>query len=290
MSFFVMPAQIDGNAGFLYDREDQLRCFYSDELRNWIIVDNSHPVSTIVVGNYNMPREERLYNEHFVWFGYGAGAVFYSITESEWIFNPNGLREPHAEKDLDGTTWVGDGWWGIDGPIRSAQILCQARGTFLNSSSGAIAPTMSWKWPRWEWAAAGRSVWPFGVYVGKDGAEDVAARRIVGAQRYREGSTSRYWLLSQDGLSLSRPNGQTIRFDAERHLWVLGTLGMGTWWQGVNAPNRDDGMTLKPWKHDEASGADLPDADRNDLVLSFYSFVSSGTKSTAFMAEVARWS
>lgn len=291
MSFLVMPAGIGYAAGFLYDEDEDLRCFLdTDELNAWIIVDSSHPCSRIESSNWYLSRWEHLYNGAPVWFSMYHGAVFQSITDG-WIYNPAGLAEPYAEKDLDGVTWIGDGWWyiGEKPNATSPTVACTARGVFLNQNSNEPVPALVWKWARWQWTAAGRSNAPYGVYEGTDGAEADVARRLVGVQRYRDVVTNLYWDLSADMLSLDGPDGRRIIYDSMSRLWILGTRGLGEWWQGSNAPSRSDGMTLVPWKHDDDSGEDHQDSERDPLVLEFHSFVSSGAHATAYMAEVARW-
>ena len=175
MPFKIAPSRINGQPGFLFDEEERLRGFYDASLYRWVIVDTEHATPIVKVG------EERtlalmpfLYNDQPVW-GF-SGAVFNSITDG-WIYNPSGIYEPSAEKDIDGETWIGDGWWKAGKPNPEyPEIVCEPAGRYISDSEGLTPPTLLWWWPRWEWEKAGSSRAPWGTYVAKDGAEAVCAR------------------------------------------------------------------------------------------------------------------
>ena len=165
MPFLIAPSRINGQHGFLFDEKKDLRCFYDETIYSWVIVDTSHTAPIIKVGeNYELALRNYLYNDQPVWENYG-GAVFNSITDG-WIYNPDGLAEPYAEKDLDGETWIGDGWWKISKPNPDyPDITARPKGTFLNESESQEPPVLKWWWPRWQWNAdlGGRSRAPWGV-------------------------------------------------------------------------------------------------------------------------------
>ena len=287
MPFKIAPSRINGQPGFLFDEEERLRGFYDASLYRWVIVDTEHATPIVKVG------EERtlalmpfLYNDQPVW-GF-SGAVFNSITDG-WIYNPRGIYEPSAEKDLDGETWIGDGWWRAGKPNPEyPEIVCEPRGTYLNEGAAETPPTLLWWWPRWEWEKAGSSRAPWGTYVAKDGAEEICARRILGSQQYRD-DRRKYWTLAQDRLSLSCADGRIIRYNDNDRLWVLGVKGVGKWWQSASGPDREGGMRLDPWKHDAGADEDVPDPEEKPVELSFDRFVASEGKDRIYMAEVALW-
>ena len=290
MPFLIAPSRIHEQRGFLFDEKKGLRCFYDDSVNAWVIVDIAHPVPTIKVGeSRELALRNYLYNDQPVWENYG-GAVFNSVTDG-WIYNPRGVAEPYAEKDVDGETWIGDGWWRAGRPNPDyPEIQCEPKGTFLNGGEAEEPPVLKWWWPRWEWTEdlSGRSRAPWGVYVGKDGAEAIAQRRILGSQQYRDGDR-RYWTLATDRESLSCTDGRIIRHIEDDDLWVLGARGVGRWWQSASGPDRDAGMRLDPWKHDAEADEDVPDPDGNPVELAFQSFVASKGNGRIYMAEVALW-
>lgn len=289
MPFQIAPSRISGQPGFMFDEDERLRCLYDSSLYRWVIVDTEHATPVVKVG------EERtlalmpfLYNDQPVWRF--SGAVFNSVTDG-WIYNPSGIYEPSAEKDIDGETWIGDGWWKAGKPNpKYPEIVCEPRGTYLNDGAAETPPTLLWWWPRWEWTKdlSGRSQAPWGVYAAKDGAEAVCARRILGLQQYRDNKRN-YWTLAQNRLSLSCTDGRIIRYNDSDRVWVLGVRGVGKWLESANGPDRESGMTLAPWKHDAETGEDVPDSDAEPLVLSFNRFVASEGTDRIYMAEVALW-
>ena len=287
MPFKIAPSRINGQPCFLFDEEERLRGFYDASLYRWVIVDTEHATPIVKVG------EERtlalmpfLYNDQPVW-GF-SGAVFNSITDG-WIYNPRGIYEPSAEKDIDGETWIGDGWWKAGKPNPEyPEIVCEPAGRYISDSEGLTPPTLLWWWPRWEWEKAGSSRAPWGTYVAKDGAEAVCARRILGSQQYRD-NKRRYWTLAQDRLSLSCTDGRIIRYNDSDRVWVLGVRGVGKWWESANGPDRESGMRLDPWKHDAERDDDVPDPDADPVELSFDRFVASEGTDRIYMAEVALW-
>lgn len=290
MPFLIAPSRINGQHGFLFDEKKDLRCFYDETIYSWVIVDTSHTAPIIKVGeNYELALRNYLYNDQPVWENYG-GAVFNSITDG-WIYNPDGLAEPYAEKDLDGETWIGNGWWKISKPNPDyPDITARPKGTFLNESESREPPVLKWWWPRWQWNAdlGGRSRAPWGVYEGRDGAEDAAARRIVGSQLYRDGDR-RDWVLALDKKSLSDSRGRVIRYNEDEDLWILGVKGVGTWWQSSAGPDRDAGMKLDAWKHDSETDEDIRDPDTDPVELTFYSFIETEGSDQIWVAEVALW-
>ena len=288
MPFLISPSRINGQRGFLFDAKAGLRCFYDESLYTWVIVDEEHTTPVVKIGeDIELPLRNYLYNGERVWDGYG-GAVFKSVTDG-WIYNPAGVVEPCAEKDLDGETWIGDGWWHAGKPNPDyPEITCEPKGTFLNEGEAPEVPVLKWRWPRWEWERSGSSRAPWGAYVGKDGAEEIARKRIVGSQQYRDGDW-RYWILAMDKKSLSDSRGRVIRYNEDEDLWVLGVKGIGAWWQSAAGPDRDAGMKLDPWKHDAESDEDVPDPDGEPLELTFYSFVATEGVDRIYMAEVALW-
>ena len=287
MPFKIAPSRINGQPGFLFDEEERLRGFYDASLYRWVIVDTEHATPIVKVG------EERtlalmpfLYNGEPVW-GF-SGAVFNSITDG-WIYNPSGIYEPSAEKDLDGETWIGDGWWKAGKPNPEyPEIVCEPAGRYISDSEGQTPPTLLWWWPRWEWEKAGSSRAPWGTYVAKDGAEETAAVRVVGSQQYRDDKRS-YWTLAQDRLSLSCTDGRIIRYNDSDRVWVLGVKGVGKWWESASGPDRESGMRLDPWKHDAERDDDVPDPDADPVELSFDRFVATEGTGRLYMAEVALW-
>lgn len=290
MPFLIAPSRINGQRGFLFDKDEGLRCFYDESVYSWVIVDLEHTTSVVKVGDdYELSLRNYLYNGEPVWDSYG-GAVFCSITDG-WIYNPAGVYEPYAEKDVDGETWIGDGWWKAGKPNPDyPEITCQPKGTFLNEGEAPEPPVLKWWWPRWQWNSdlGGRSREPWGVYEGKDGAENIAARRIVGSQQYRDGSW-RYWTLAMDKESLSDSRGRVIRYVEDEDLWILGVKGVGKWWQSADGPDREHGMRLDAWKHDAESDEDVPDPDTDPVELAFDSFVATEGTGRMYMAEVALW-
>ena len=287
MPFIISPARHEGTRGFLFDQTENLRCFFSKQTATWVIVDTDHLTPSIKVDDSELQMRSFLYNGSSCWDGYG-GSIFKSITDG-WILRPNGgFAEPAAERDLDGTTWIGDAWWRVGTPNPDyPELSLEPRGTLLNEGEADDPPVVTWWWPRWQWESAGRSRAPWGTYVGKDGAESVAARRILGLQQYRE--NNRRWTLAQDRQSLTCSDGRIIRYVEDSRLWILGVKGMGTWWQSAAGPDRDNGMTLTPWKHDPEIDEDVIDPDSNSIELTFYSFIASEGKDKMYMAEVALW-
>ena len=287
MPFKIAPANINGQRGFLFDENEKLRCFFDEDIYRWIIVDTNHTTPVVRVdGDRELSLQPYLYNDEPVWTGWGT--VFKSITDG-WIYYPGTLAEPKAEKDVDGETWIGDGWWraGMPNP-EYPEIVCEPRGTYLNEGEAETPPTLLWWWPRWQWEQAGSSRAPWGTYVAKDGAEEICARRILGSQRYRD-NKRKYWTLAQDRLSLSCTDGRIIRYNDSDHVWVLGVKGVGKWWETADGPDRESGMTLVPWKHDTESDTDVPDPEADPLELSFDRFVASEGNDRIYMAEVALW-
>ena len=286
MSFIIAPSRINGQPGFMFDWNENLRCFYDGDLYTWVIVDTEHTTPVVEAGDQTLRLCDYLYNGEPVWASYGA--LFNSVTDG-WIYNPRGLAEPYAEKDVDGVTWIGDGWWAAGRPSgRYPEIACEPKGTYLNEGEGGTPPTLVWKWPRWEWEKAGSSRAPWGTYVGRDGAEETAPVRIVGSQEFRD-NKRKYWVLAMDRKSLACTDGRTIRYVEEDRLWVLGVKGIGKWWQTPTGPDRESGMALEPWKHDDESGEDVPDPDGQPFELSFYSFIATEGTGRLYMAEVALW-
>ncbi len=286
--FLIAPAAVNGQRGFLFDEKAKLRCFHDSGLSAWVIVDTDHPAPVIRKGEDDeLPMRAGLYNGKPCWEGYGA--VFFSVTDG-WIFNPYGIAEPFAEKDVDGETWIGDGWWKLDGEPtgRYPEVECSPKGSFLNEGAEETPPVLRWWWPRWEWRREGSSRAPWGVYDAKDGAAEIAPRRIVGSQQYRDGSR-RYWLLSQDRNSLACADGRTIRFNKDEDLWVLGVKGLGKWWQTPDGPSRESGMKLEAWKRDEETDEDVPDPDGKPVELTFYAFVATEGTDRMYVAEAALW-
>ena len=144
MRFLVFPSRSDGRHGLLVEQDGLRRGFYSAEAGAWVIVDGQ--MAPTVGG---LPMHPFLYNGEPAWHG-AAGAVFKSAS-NVWIFNPSGFREPYAEKDLDGETWIGDGWWLLsDRPSKSNPApTATPRGTLLNGEAPQ-PPDVTWAWPRWE--------------------------------------------------------------------------------------------------------------------------------------------
>ncbi len=286
MSFIIAPSSINGQPGFMFDWEAKLRCFYDKDLYTWVIVDDEHTTPVVEAGDETLRLRDYLYNGEPVWGNYGA--VFNSVADG-WIYNPRGLVEPFAEKDLDGETWIGDGWWAAGKPNgRYPEIACEPRGTFQNEGEGGDPPTLVWKWPRWQWEKAGSSRAPWGTYAGKDGAEEEAPVRVVGSQQFRD-DRRKYWILAMDRKSLSCSDGRIIRFVEDDNLWILGVKGIGKWWQTPAGPDRESGMTLDPWRHDDATDDDVPDPEGVPLALSFYNFIATEGTGRLYMAEVALW-
>ncbi len=287
MAFIVAPALSDGVPGFLFDERAGLRCFYDEGVGTWVIVDGDHPTPVVTVGGEELGLQAYRYNGERVWGG--SYYVFCSVTDG-WIASRVGVREPAAEKDVDGTTWIGDAWWKIpyepcaDVPTQTAE----PKGTLLNEDEAEEAPEILWTWPRWEWKKEGSSRAPWGTFPGKGGAEQITKRRILGSERYRD-NTRKYWVLALDKNSLSCTDGRTIRHVEDDDLWVLGTRGVGSWWQSDAGPDRSSGMTLAPWKHDEETGEDVEDPDGDPVELSFVSFVATQGKDRMYVAEVALW-
>ena len=138
MPFLISPSRFNGQPGFMFDWKAELRCFYDDGLYTWIIVDEEHPTPVVMDGDRELHLRDFLYNGEPVWGGYGI--LFNSVTDG-WIYNPRGLVEPHAEKDLDGTTWIGDGWWKAGKPSgQYPEIVCEPKGTSLNEGEGGDPP------------------------------------------------------------------------------------------------------------------------------------------------------
>ena len=291
MQFLVASAKIDGGRGFFFDDEEELRCFRSSDLSAWIIVDIMHLSPVIKVDLGELWLLPYLYNGERVWAGSG-GCVFKSVTDGWILTTSSPPAEPVAEKDLDGVTWIGDGWWQIGTPNPFyPELECTPRGTNLNETNGATPtpPAVRWWWPRWEWESAGSSVAPWGVYVAKDGADETGvARRIVGSQQYRD-ERRRVFTLAPDKLSLSCTDGRIVRYSDGDGLWLLGEKGVGSWFQSESGPDRTAGMTLVAWKHDEDTGEDVLDTETDPLVLTFYRVAATEGKDRIYMAEVARW-
>ena len=291
MPFLIAPARINGQRGFLFDLDEKLRCFYDDGLRHWVVVDERHLAPVVGIGEDNeLTLRNYLYNGEPVWDG-PEGAVFCSVSDG-WMYNPEGLSEPYAEKDVDGETWIGDAWWKASGEpcAEEPEIECSPRGTLLNEEGedAPEPPTLFWRWPRWELERTGFIRTPWGVYTGRDGAEEIAPRRTVGSQRYRDGE-NRSWVLSADRLSLAGPRGLVIRFVARDRLWVLGVKGIGMWFQTEDGPDRTKGMALEPWRHDDETGEDARDPEGETLKLTFQDFVATGETDRMYVAEVALW-
>ena len=286
MPFKISPARINGQPGFLFDAQEGLRCFYDESVYDWVIVDTDHTTPVVKVGDRELLLQPYLYNNSPVWGYYGS--VFNSVTEG-WIYRPSGLAEPYAEKDIDGETWIGDGWWKAGKPNPDyPEITCEPKGTFLNEGESQEPPVLTWWWPRWQWEKAGSSRAPWGTYVAKDGAEEICARRLLGSQRYRD-ARRRYWTLATDRESLSCTDGRIIRHVEEDDLWVLGVKCVGTWWQSAAGPDRESGMKLDAWKHDAEADEDVPDPDTDPVELTFYAFVATEGTDRMYMAEVALW-
>ena len=287
MPFKIAPSRINLQPGFMFDEDAGLRCFYDGDLYRWVIVDTEHTTPIVKVDeDRTLLMMPFLYNGEPVWGYYGS--VFNSVTDG-WIYNPRGICEPSAEKDIDGETWIGDGWWKAGRPNPEyPEIVCEPRGTYLNEGEAETPPTLTWWWPRWQWEKAGSSRAPWGTYVAKDGAEEICARRILGSQRYRD-NKRKYWTLAQDRLSLSCTDGRIIRYNDSDRVWVLGVKGVGKWWETTDGPDRESGMTLASWKHDAESDTDVPDPEADPLELSFDRFVASEGTDRIYMAEVALW-
>lgn len=286
MPFKIAPARINREQGFLFDERERLRCFYDGSLYNWVVVDTDHATPVVKIGDQELLMQPYLYNGEPVWGYYGS--VFNSVTDG-WIYHPSGLAEPYAVKDVDGETWIGDGWWKAGKPNPDyPEIVCEPKGTFLNEGEAEEPPVLKWWWPRWEWEKAGSSRVPWGTYVAKDGAEAICARRILGSQQYRD-NKRKYWTLAQDRLSLSCTDGRTIRYVEDDDLWVLGVKGVGKWWQSAAGPDRESGMRLDPWKHDAEADEDVPDRDADPVELSFDRFVATEGTDRTYVAEVALW-
>lgn len=288
MPFIIAPARHDDVRGFLFDPKANLRCFYSKDVATWVIVDTDHLTPIIKVDDSESWMCPFLYNGSSCWSGSG-GTIFNSVTDG-WILLPyGGFDEPAAEKDLDGTTWIGDAWWRIGTPNPDyPELFVEPRGRFLNEDEAVDPPVVTWWWQRWQWESAGRSRTPWGTYIGKDGAEAIAAKRILGSQQYQD-NNRRSWILAQDRQSLTCSDGRIIRYVEDEDLWICGVKGMGKWWQSATGPDRDEGMTLAPWKHDAESGEDMVDPDGTSIVLTFYAFVATEGKDQMYMAEVALW-
>lgn len=286
MPFKIAPSRINGQPGFLFDEEERLRGFYDASLYRWVIVDTEHPTPVVKIGDRMLSLQPYLYNDEPVWSGWGT--LFNSVANG-WIYYPGTLYEPKAEKDLDGETWIGDGWWAAGKPSgQYPEIVCEPKGTYLNEGEAETPLTLLWWWPRWEWEKAGSSRAPWGTYVAKDGAEAICARRILGSQQYRD-NKRKYWTLAQDRLSLSCTDGRIIRYNDSDRVWVLGVRGVGKWWESASGPDRESGMRLDPWKHDAEADDDVPDPDAEPVELSFDRFVASEGKDRIYMAEVALW-
>ena len=151
MRFLVFPS----SGGLLVERNGSRRGFYSDLVRTWVIVDPQNLAPHVEVNGSSLPMHPLLYNDEPAWRS-STAAVFKSATDG-WIYNPSGLYEPEAYKDVDGTTWIGDGWWHLSGaPTKFAPApTATARGTILNQTDPA-PPVIAWKWPRWERTVSGQ--------------------------------------------------------------------------------------------------------------------------------------
>ena len=124
------------------------RCFFSPHVNAWVIVQSSDLAPHLEVDGETMTLQADTYNGEPAWLDGHLGAVFKSVT-GDWIYNPSGLFEPQAELDVDGTTWLGDGWWLLSSaPCKATpRPAATARGTMIGQGT---APVLVWVWPRWE--------------------------------------------------------------------------------------------------------------------------------------------
>ena len=289
MPFLAAPYGKDSLLrAFLFDQTAHLRCFRDSQTDRLVIVADDKLAPVVRVGNVSLSEQTTLYNGSVWWKAAdGSAAVFRSASDG-WIYNPDGLVEPFAELDLDGETWIGDGWWKLsDEPTLAApRPTATARGIYLNASENAQPPVVEWLWRRWERSArlSGSSAIPYGVYEPKDGA---SGYRTVGMQQYLDRSGGS-WILATDHASLSGPAG-TIRYDRTESLWILGDKGEGEWWQSAAGPSRFGVMSLDPWRHDADADEDVRDPTRGSIDLAFDRFVGTAERSSLYVAEVAVW-
>lgn len=193
MRFLVFPSRSYGDPGLLVEEDGSRRGFFSDFASAWVIVEPTHLAPHIEIDGTALPLHFLLYDGAPAWKN--SGAVFHSISDG-WIYNPGGLREPLAYKDVDGTTWLGDGWWKLSGePTKSAPSpTATPRGTILNQQSPTV-PVVRWTWPRWERTVSGQ---------GADFAGDYAALDRTGAP---------------DLIRVAAPAARTRAWHAEVALW-----------------------------------------------------------------------
>lgn len=250
----------------------------------FVIVPDACILPELVVDGDVLKAESYSFNGEPV-FHYGGRWAF--CNGDDWILHSS-ASSPSAYLDEETGEWVGDGWWSIDPPdldYPDSALRATARGTYANEGSGATAPQVRIRWPRWEWAGGGTA--PFGYYDPEGGP---TGRISLGLMRCSDGGS--HWLESYDGLSFTRTSDGLRLSKISDGLWATDgyqASAAGSWYQTGAAPNIDSPATLAPMARAEEGRPAVADTSRDPITLTFLSFVGSQKKELVYMAEVAAW-
>ena len=296
MPFLSFPAKKDTATGLLVElgatSVGLLRCFYSSDVSQWVIVDASNFTPSIELDGKSFQPCHITYLGEPVWRDTSpnfSGVVFMSASGS-WVYTPSDSlpEEPAAYYDEIDEEWKGDGWWELtsmptmDSPIGSLT----AKGTFINDST-LQPPSCVMKWPRWQRLAQQSSVAPYGEYLARDGVSTAREKRHVGAPCYTSNSGSVNWVLSRDSYRrYESSDGRRLGKNGSK--WVCGERGGATtWWEGDDAPNPDEPVTYTAMKMED--GRAVVDPDTPDILLEFSAYGPYAGRMEVVMTEVALW-
>ena len=304
MSFLVAPATLRLGApsldwsAYWYDIGARLRLVRwtkaSDQSEEYAVADEDHLAPSVLVDGSALALQRGLVNgaPHYA----GLNRHVFLSASGEWVLH-TALAEPRAWQLSNGGEWHGDGWWalaGFDPDDLDAAVTPAARGLWINAADApAIAPAVSWSWPRWirDEGESGASEEPFGVYVASVQGM-TPPRRTVGCMRFVEDGSGVGWVESLDGARFVRESGREVLSEKPGGVWATegwSASGKGAWWQTGAKPKRTGGATLVAMKREEAGGQAVRDLTKDPVALAFHSFVTSGEKQSVRMAEVALW-
>ena len=308
--------QLDGR-GFFFEGGDgqtgRRRAYHSAELDAWVLVlsssRNSRFTASIRVDDSVLPRLPVLYNGKPAWGGRNGAtrSVFYSAAEEQWIYNPDGLFEPAAVLQLDGT-WDGDAWWylGTDDPGPDWTPAVTGGGENLNDGA-PDPPSFCWFWPRWQWdeGESKNSEEPYGVYTPEDfdaAEQESNIRYALGVRVWKftsteeggvelvlrasaDGTDEAFYLTSNQHDPATLTKGDGDRWSSDWN--VPHENPEAGWWGMESAPTTKNGARLdfKQLVTDNFGTREVT----LTFNLDFDGCISSGRIGAVRMGEVAQW-
>ena len=264
---------------------------------------------------------DRLCNGRPVFHAPQTGSCCYYDSTGAWVLILHGDSErlglvPMAYLDIDGKTWVGDGWYTLaNAPTLSDEdhTWCkyEAHGTLLNTTDDSEQSAESGTDDSEQSAEPGtddsegsegseestevRMTFPryvrkpntglspiCGEYEPVDGAGDAVL--IVGYETYKEENSATTWRKLSDGECWKSSAGEILQKNDDGH-FIVGIEGTGRWWRASGKPSRVAECILRLY---EASEDGKPESLDEIRTLSFAGF-DGGETMKAYVSEVAVW-